>query len=144
MILARMPEEDRASAIVDLHTRKRLPGLRFGRRRKFRIPRPGNEDGDFEMFVTINVYPDTGHPGEMFIDADYEGTFARGALDAAAICASMAWQNGVPFEDVMRKLVGLRFDPMGVTGDPEYPIVTSPLDYAARWALDRFGKKEGT
>jgi ribonucleoside-diphosphate reductase alpha chain len=66
---------------------------------------------------------------------------ASGALDAVAMSLSIAWQYGVPFEDSIQKLVGMRFEPEGVTGDPQYPIVTSPLDYIARWALDHFSLK---
>lgn len=95
-----------------------------------------------KMWVTINTYPD-GRPGEIFIKADKSGSLASGALDAVAIALSMAWQHGVPFETTMEKFVGFRFEPNGITGDETYPIVASALDYIARWALDRFGKKEG-
>jgi len=100
------------------------------------IPQP------LKMWVTINTYPD-GRPGEIFIKADKSGSLASGALDAVAIALSMAWQHGVPFEATMEKFVGFRFEPNGITGDATYPIVASALDYIARWALDRFGKKEG-
>jgi len=93
-----------------------------------------------KMWVTINTYPD-GRPGEIFIKADKSGSLASGALDAVAIALSMAWQHGVPFEATMEKFVGFRFEPNGLTGDGTYPIVASALDYIARWALDRFGKK---
>jgi hypothetical protein len=95
-----------------------------------------------KMWVTINTYPD-GRPGEIFIKADKSGSLASGALDAVAIALSMAWQHGVPFEATMEKFVGFRFEPNGITGDATYPIVASALDYIARWALDRFGKKAG-
>jgi hypothetical protein len=94
-----------------------------------------------KMWVTINTYPD-GRPGEIFIKADKSGSLASGALDAVAIALSMAWQHGVPFEATMEKFVGFRFEPNGITGDQTYPIAASALDYIARWALDRFGKKE--
>ena len=94
-----------------------------------------------KMWVTISTYPD-GRPGEMFIKADKSGSLASGALDAVAIALSMAWQHGVPFEATMAKFVGMRFEPNGLTGDQTYPMVASALDYIARWALDRFGKKE--
>ena len=56
---------------------------------------------------------------------------------------SMAWQYGVPFRPTVEKLKGMRFEPQGATGDPKYGIVTSPLDYVAKWLLDRFGKEVG-
>lgn len=159
--------------------RERLPELRTGLTRKFKIPRPekasraderaqivawlSQQGGDaaalaariaqrahgsspqgqpLKMWVTINTYSD-GRPGEIFIKADKTGSLASGALDAVAIALSMAWQHGVPFEATMEKFVGFRFEPNGITGDEAYPIVASALDYIARWALDRFGKKEG-
>jgi hypothetical protein len=134
-----------------VNTREKLPETRKGIRRKFKIQRPDKvclkcetplpSNGPLKMWVTINTFPD-GRPGEIFIKADKEGSLAGGSLDAAAISVSMALQHGVPFEDLMRKWVGLRFEPSGVTSDKDYPFVSSPLDYIARWALDRFGKKE--
>lgn len=102
----------------------------------------GPKPEPLKMWVTINTFPD-GRPGEIFIKADKSGSLASGALDAVAIALSMAWQHGVPFEDTMKKFVGMRFEPNGITGDEAYPIVASALDYIARWALDKFGKKEG-
>ena len=94
-----------------------------------------------KMWVTINTYKD-GRPGEIFIKADKTGTLTSGALDAVAVALSMAWQHGVSFEATMGKLHGMKFEPSGLTGDARYPMVASPLDYIARWALDKFGKKE--
>jgi hypothetical protein len=133
-------------------TRERLPDLRAGKRNTLRINRPAKEcphckaelapAKPLKLYVTVNTYPD-GRPGEMFIKIDnHESGLALGALDAAAIAVSMALQNGVPFEDLMRKWIGLRFDPSGATGNPEFPLVASALDYIARWALARYGKKE--
>ncbi len=101
----------------------------------------GPKPEPLKMWVTINTFED-GRPGEIFIKADKSGSLASGALDAVAIALSMAWQHGVPFEATMAKFVGMRFEPNGITGDEAYPIVASALDYIARWALDKFGKKE--
>lgn len=121
--------------------RKRLPDERKGVTKKFRIPRPGHKNGDLKMWVTVGLY-ENGRPGEIFIKADRTGSIASGALDAVAMVLSIAWQYGVPFEPTIAKLQGMRFEPEGHTGDPKYPIVASPLDYIARWLLDRFGEKE--
>jgi ribonucleoside-diphosphate reductase alpha chain len=121
--------------------RRCLPDTRKSITRKFRIVRPGHERGDLKMYVTVGLYED-GTPGEIFIKADRSGSLASGALDAVAMELSMAWQYGVAFEQTVRKLVGMRFDPQGATGDKEYSFVASPLDYVARWLLNRFGKKE--
>lgn len=132
--------------------REKLPDLRAGKRTTLRINRPEKVCPHCEkvlqpaeplkLYVTINTYDD-GRPGEMFIKIDnHESGLALGALDAAAIAVSLALQNGVPFETLMAKWVGLRFEPAGATGNSEFPLVASALDYIARWALARFGKKE--
>jgi hypothetical protein len=127
--------------------REKLPRTRAGVCRKFKINRAsemcpicGKEipRGPLKMWVTINSFAD-GRPGEMFIKADNHAMIG-GALDAAAIAVSMALQNGVSFQSLMEKWVGLRFEPSGMTGDSEFPIVASPLDYIAKWALAKFGK----
>jgi hypothetical protein len=121
--------------------RERLPDTRESVTRKFKIARPGHRNGDLRMYVTVGLYPD-GRPGEVFIRSDLTGSFASGALDAVAMVLSVAWQYGVPFEPTVVKLRGMRFEPQGATGDPRYGIVRSPLDYVARWLLDRFGEKD--
>jgi hypothetical protein len=132
--------------------REKLLDLRAGKRFTLRINRPSKSclhckaelqpAKPLKLYVTINTYPD-GRPGEMFIKIDnHESGLALGALDAAAIAVSMALQNGVPFESLMAKWIGLRFEPSGTTGNSEFPFVASALDYVGRWALARFGKKE--
>jgi hypothetical protein len=122
--------------------RERLPDTRDSIIRSFVIARPNHRNGDLKMDVTVGLYPD-GRPGEIFIRSDYTGSFASGALDAVAMALSMAWQYGVPFRPTVEKLKGMRFEPQGATGDPKYGIVTSPLDYVAKWLLNRFGKEAG-
>jgi len=121
--------------------RERLPDTRESITRKFEIARPGHRNGDLSMYVTVGLYPD-GRPGEIFIRADRTGSFASGALDAVAMVLSVAWQYGVPFAPTVAKLRGMRFEPQGATGDPKYGLVKSPLDYVAKWLLDRFVKTE--
>jgi len=130
------------AAAVDRPRRERLPSVRQSVTRKFKIARPGHRNGDLRMYVTVGLYPD-GRPGEVFIRSDLVGSFASGTLDAVAMVLSMAWQHGVPFRPVVEKLRGTRFEPQGATGDPEYGIVSSPLDYVARWLLRRFGGDDG-
>ena len=120
--------------------RERLNTDRKSITRDFKIPCPGHPQGDFVMHATVGQYPD-GRPGELFLWADKAGSLASGALTAVAISLSFQWQHGVPFEASVGKLKGMRFEPMGVTGDKDYSIVSSPLDYLARWLLDRFSKK---
>jgi hypothetical protein len=132
-----------------MNEREKLPQTRKGVTRKFKIGRAPETcplckkeilRSPLKLWVQINTYPD-GRPGEMFIKADNHATIG-GALDAAAIAVSMALQHGVPFEDLMQKWIGLRFEPSGITGDREFPFVASALDYIAKWALKRFGEKE--
>jgi ribonucleoside-diphosphate reductase alpha chain len=120
--------------------RERLHTDRKSITRDFKIPVPGHPQGDFIMHATVGQYPD-GRPGELFLWADKAGSLASGALTAVAIALSFQWQHGVSFEASVAKLKGMRFEPMGATGDKDYPLVSSPLDYLARWLLDRFGKK---
>lgn len=121
--------------------RKKLPEERTGSTFEIKIPRPGHRNGDLKMWVTVNVYPDTGLPGEIFIKSDRSGSLASGALDAVAMSLSIAWQYGVPVEQTLSKFVNMRFEPEGCTGNPNFPIVTSPLDYIARMVLARYGNK---
>jgi len=131
--------------------REKLPDLRAGKRITLRINRPAKlcphckaelqPAKPLKLYVTINTYPD-GRPGEMFIKIDnHESGLALGALDAAAIAVSLALQSGVSITTLMEKWVGLRFEPAGTTGNPEFPIAASALDYVARWALKRFSTK---
>lgn len=120
--------------------RERLHTDRKSITRDFMIPVPGHPLGDFIMHATVGQYPD-GRPGELFLWADKAGSLASGALTAVAISLSFQWQHGVPFEASVGKLKGMRFEPMGATGDKDYPLVSSPLDYLARWLLHRFGKR---
>jgi len=122
-------------------SREKLPTTRNSVTRTFRIPRPGDPAGEFQMYVIVGLYDD-GRPGEIFIDTDKEGSFASAALDAAAVAFSIALQYGAPLKTLLDKWKGMRFPPEGATGDPTYSIVASPLDYLARWMLDRFCKEE--
>ena len=135
-------EQEIAEATKDAGrvVRERLHTDRKSITRDFKIPCPGHPQGDFVMHATVGQYPD-GRPGELFLWADKAGSLASGALTAVAISLSFQWQHGVPFEASVGKLKGMRFEPMGATGDKDYSIVSSPLDYLARWLLDRFSKK---
>jgi ribonucleoside-diphosphate reductase alpha chain len=129
-----------SSPVASPVVRERLHADRRSVTRDFKIPVPRHPVGDFVMHATVGQYPD-GRPGELFLWADKAGSLASGALTAVAISLSFQWQHGVPFEASVAKLRGMRFEPMGATGDKNYPLVSSPLDYLARWLLDKFGKK---
>jgi ribonucleoside-diphosphate reductase alpha chain len=132
---------DELVAVAMLPVRERLPDTRQSRTFTIRIPRPGDPEGEFQMYVHVGLYPD-GRPGELFITTDKEGTFARAALDAAATTLSVALQYGAPLEPIVQKWRGTSFPPAGVTGNPKFPIVSSPLDALARLLLIEFTKTE--
>lgn len=119
--------------------RRRLGESRTGTTRRFEIPVPDEEP--LKIYVTVNTYDDQ-TPGEIFVRAAKVGTLAHGALDALAIVISIALQYGVPVEAITGKLVGMRFEPSGMTGDKHYPTAHSIVDLIARWLRDQFGPKD--
>lgn len=121
-------------------TRKRLPFERRSLTRTFRLKyrhKDGTPD-EMHLYFIAGVYAD-GRLGEIFITVDRMGSFARGALDAAATLASILLQHGVPLSTITTKLRHTRYEPAGFTGDPEFPSCTSPLDLLAQWLDRRFG-----
>ena len=114
--------------------RRRMPEERRSVIRKLKI-------GPLKVYAVVGLFPD-GRPGELFLHGDRLGTFEHGLLDALALMTSLAWQAGVPLEVTCGKLRGWTFEPRGMTGDPEFPFVSSIADYLARWLLARFGASE--
>jgi hypothetical protein len=49
--------------------------------------------------------------------------------------------HGIPLEVVTDKLRHTRYEPSGLTGDPEFQMCTSVLDLVAQWIDKRFGGK---
>lgn len=123
--------------------REHLPAERPSLTRVFRL-RYNHSDGRpdvMQLYFTASTFED-GRPGEVFITADKGGSMARGLMDALGIMVSMLLQNGVPVEEVIRKLKGTQFPPASFTGDGEIPNCSSPLDLLARWLEARFIPKE--
>ena len=120
--------------------RHRLEDERTGVTRKFHIQR--GED-PFRMYVTVGEY-ENGQIGEVFLKADRQGSLASGALDAVAMMISVGLQYGVPIEAFTDKLIGMRFEPAGFTGDQDerYKSCLSVLDLVGRWLHDRYAGKE--
>ena len=87
--------------------------------------------GDCHGFVTMGEYPD-GAPGEMFLRVAKGGSTLAGVMDAFAIAVSLGLQHGVPLDAYIDSFAGLRFEPAGITDDPELRIATSLVDYLAR------------
>ena len=98
---------------------------------KFRV-------GEQEGYVTVGLFED-GTPGEVFIKMAKEGSTASGLTDAVALLTSIALQYGVSLEKLADKLEHTRFEPYGMTGNPDIPFATSVLDYIFRWLRLHFG-----
>jgi hypothetical protein len=84
-----------------------------------------------EFFVTANGQAD-GTLGEIFAKFGKEGSTTAGLMDLLSIAISLGLQHGVPPETYVSKFKDMRFEPMGMTDDPEIPDVSSVGDYLAR------------
>lgn len=111
--------------------RKRLPAERQSITRKFQV-------GMVEGYISVSLFPDTGLPGEVFVNISKEGSTLSGLLDAFATSVSLNLQYGVPLEAMVEKFAMTRFEPSGFTGDPDAPMATSIIDYLFRWMSHRF------
>ncbi len=104
--------------------RERLPRSRRSRTLEFRV-------ADCKGFVTVGEYDD-GRPGELFIRVSKQGSTLAGIMDAFAISVSHGLQYGVPLDAFVHTFVGMRFEPAGMTDDPEVRIASSIIDYLFR------------
>jgi ribonucleoside-diphosphate reductase alpha chain len=111
--------------------RKRMPRERESITHKFSI-------AGHEGYITAGKYED-GTVGEIFLtDIGKEGSTMRGLLNAFATAISIGLQYGVPLEVFVRKFSYMRFEPEGITGNPEIPFAKSMPDYIMRWLASRF------
>jgi ribonucleoside-diphosphate reductase alpha chain len=111
--------------------RKRMPRERQSITHKFSI---GNHEG----YITAGMYED-GTVGEIFLtDIGKEGSTLRGMMNSFATAISIALQYGVPLETLVQKFSYMRFEPEGITGNPEIPFAKSMPDYIMRWLASRF------
>jgi ribonucleoside-diphosphate reductase alpha chain len=83
------------------------------------------------------MYAD-GRPGEIFIKMSKEGSTLSGVMDGLALTVSLGLQYGVPLKVFVDKLLNTRFEPSGITPNPNIRFVSSVLDYIARWLGGRF------
>ncbi|MFY9588368.1 MAG: vitamin B12-dependent ribonucleotide reductase [Actinomycetota bacterium] len=104
--------------------RKRLPKSRPGRTVSFRVQ-------DTEGYMTTGEYPDDGL-GELFLKVSKQGSTLSGVMDAFAISLSLGLQYGVPLEAYVQKFMNMRFEPAGMTDDPDVRLATSIVDYVFR------------
>ncbi len=110
--------------------RKRLPRHRSSHTFEFRV-------ADCKGFATIGEYDD-GTPGELFISVSKQGSTLAGIMDAFAISVSHGLQYGVPLKAFVKAYVGMRFEPAGMTDDPELRIASSLMDYLFRRLAVRY------
>jgi ribonucleoside-diphosphate reductase alpha chain len=112
-------------------SRNRLPRERESLTHKFSI-------AGHEGYITAGKYED-GTLGEIFLtDIGKDGSTLRGMMNAFATAISIGLQYGVPLETFVRKFSYMRFDPEGMTTNPEIPFAKSLPDYIMRWLASRF------
>jgi len=104
--------------------RERLPRRRKSSTFAFRV-------ADCEGYVTVGEYDD-GRPGEVFMKVSKQGSTLAGIMDAFSISVSLGLQHGVPLATYVRKYTSMRFEPAGITDDPDLRIATSLVDYIFR------------
>jgi ribonucleoside-diphosphate reductase alpha chain len=90
-----------------------------------------------EGYITVGMYEDS-RPGEVFIKMAKEGSTLSGVMDGLALTISLGLQYGVPLKVFVDKLLNTRFEPSGITANPNIRFVSSVLDYIARWMGGRF------
>jgi ribonucleoside-diphosphate reductase alpha chain len=121
--------QHRGEAVVVGAVRERLPRRRRSNTFAFRV-------ADCEGFVTVGEYED-GRPGELFVKVSKQGSTLAGIMDAFSISISLGLQHGVPLATYVRKYSNMKFEPAGITDDPELRIASSLVDYIfRRLALD--------
>jgi ribonucleoside-diphosphate reductase alpha chain len=118
------PVERIIERIVHQPVREKLPRRRRSQTFDFRV-------ADCKGFVTVAEYDD-GRPGELFIRVSKQGSTLAGIMDAFAIAVSYGWQYGVPLRAFVEAFTGMRFEPAGMTDDPDIRIATSLMDYLFR------------
>jgi ribonucleoside-diphosphate reductase alpha chain len=104
--------------------RRKLPRTRASRTFEFRV-------ADCKGFVTVGEYED-GRPGEIFVRVSKQGSTLAGIMDAFAISISHGLQYGVPLRSFVEAFTGMRFEPAGMTDDPDIRFANSLMDYLFR------------
>ena len=121
--------------VIKVPTREKLPRNRTSRTFEFRV-------ADCKGFVTVGEFAD-GRPGEIFLRISKQGSTLAGIMDAFAISVSYGLQYGVPLRVYVETLTNTRFEPAGMTDDPDLRIASSILDYIfRRLAVDYLSYEE--
>jgi ribonucleoside-diphosphate reductase alpha chain len=126
---------EKSEPVVVGAVRERLPRRRNSRTWAFRV-------ADCEGYVTVGEYED-GRPGEVFIKVSKQGSTLAGIMDAFSISISLGLQHGVPLATYIEKYSAMKFEPAGLTDDPDLRLATSLVDYIfRRLALDYLSYEE--
>jgi ribonucleoside-diphosphate reductase alpha chain len=126
-------DKEKAAApapVVAGPARRRLPDERASITHKFDI-------AGHEGYITVGLYED-GQPGELFLVMAKEGSTISGFADAFAQAISYALQYGVPLQDLVDKFSHVRFEPSGMTKNPDVRFAKSIVDYIFRWMATKF------
>jgi ribonucleoside-diphosphate reductase alpha chain len=123
-------EKVAAVAVAAGPARRRLPDERHSITHKFDI-------AGHEGYITVGCYED-GTPGELFLVMAKEGSTISGFADAFAQAISYALQYGVPLQDLVDKFSHVRFEPSGMTKNPDVRFAKSIVDYIFRWMATKF------
>jgi ribonucleoside-diphosphate reductase alpha chain len=110
--------------------RQKLPEERNSLTHKFSV-------AGSEGYITVGMYKD-GRPGEVFIKMAKEGSTLSGVMDGLALSLSIGLQYGVPLKVLVDKLINMRFEPSGITENPDIRFASSLLDYVGRWLGGKF------
>jgi ribonucleoside-diphosphate reductase alpha chain len=119
-----------AAQLVKQPVRRRLPDERRAITHKFDIQ-------GHEGYITVGLFED-GQPGEIFLVMAKEGSTISGFADAFAQAISYALQYGVPLQALVDKFSHVRFEPSGMTKNPEIRFAKSIVDYIFRWLATKF------
>ena len=119
-----------AASLVTQPVRRKLPDERHALTHKFDIQ-------GHEGYITVGLFED-GQPGEIFLVMAKEGSTISGFADAFAQAISYALQYGVPLASLVDKFSHVRFEPSGMTRNPEIRFAKSIVDYIFRWLASKF------
>jgi ribonucleoside-diphosphate reductase alpha chain len=123
-------EVEKVVASMGQPVRKRLPDERHSITHKFDI-------AGHEGYITVGLFED-GQPGELFLVMAKEGSTISGFADAFAQAISYALQYGVPLQVLVDKFSHARFEPSGMTRNPDIRFAKSIVDYIFRWLATKF------
>ena len=123
-------KKDKVGSLAIAVTHRDMPRTREGLTHKFSV-------SGYKVYMTANKF-DNGDLGEVFLRAGKEGSVVSGLLDTTARLMSKMLQEGASVESIVDSLLNLRFDPWGITDNPDIAMAKSIPDYIARWLGKEF------